>query len=111
MQLFLPIKVKALSLILLLFFLSSGCLDILITPPPVPTFPQPTEIDDIYDILPDIQSCYEGVLKDSEKQRVLAELNFIRNLHGLNPVSYNYEDDIYTAKAACKCQALSPSLR
>jgi len=97
---FRSIKIKVLSLAFLLFFLSSGCLDIILTPPPGPTFPQPSGINDIYEILPDIQNCYEGVLKDSEKQKVLEEFNFIRSLHGLNPVSYNYEDDIYTAKAA-----------
>jgi hypothetical protein len=64
------------------------------------TTPQPSGIDDLYEILPDIQTCYEGILKGSEKQKVLEELNFIRSLHGLNPVSYDYEDDIYTAKAA-----------
>jgi len=95
-------SIKFFSLVLLLFFFSSGCLDIYIplTPPLGPSFPQPSGIDDIYEILPDIQTCYEGVLKDSEKQKVLEELNFIRSLHGLNPISYNYEDDMYTAKAA-----------
>lgn len=93
-------SIKVLSLIFLFLFFSTGCLDIILTPPPGPTFPQPVGINDIYDILPDIQTCYEGVLKDSEKQKALEELNFIRSLHGLNPVSYDYEDDIYTAKAA-----------
>ncbi len=93
-------SIKVLSLVLLLFFFSSGCIDIILTPPPGPSFPQPSGIDDIYEALPDIQTCYEGVLKDSERQKALEELNFIRSIHGLNPVGYNYEDDIYTANAA-----------
>jgi len=93
-------SIKVLSLIFLLLFLSTGCIDILLTPPPGPSFPQPSGFDDLYEILPDIQTCYEGILKDSEKQKALEELNFIRSLHGLNPVIYNYEDDIYTSKAA-----------
>ncbi|GAG72249.1 unnamed protein product [marine sediment metagenome] len=97
---FRSVIVKILSLVLFLFFLSSGCIDTLLTPPPGPSFLQPSGIDEIYEILPDIQNCYEGILKDSEKQKVLEEFNFIRNLHGLNLVSYNYEDDIYTTKAA-----------
>ena len=93
-------SIKVFSLIFLLLFFSAGCLDIILPPPPGPSFPQPSGIDDLYEILPDIQTCYEGVLKDSEKQKALEELNFIRSLHGLNPVSYYYEDDIYTSKAA-----------
>jgi hypothetical protein len=68
---------KVLSLIFLLLFLSTGCIDIILTPPPGPSFPQPSGIDDLYEILPDIQICYEGILKDSEKQKALEELNFI----------------------------------
>lgn len=93
------IKVKILVITFLGTLLLSGCLDILI-PPPGPSFPQPMGIDDIYEILPDIDMCDEGVLKDTEKEKALDELNFIRSLHGLKPVSYNYKDDIYTAKAA-----------
>ena len=92
-------KIKNIILSLLLLFVLSGCQDIF-TLPPGPYFPPPPNIADIYEVLPDIKNCSEGVLKDSEKQKVLEELNFIRSLHGLKPVSYNYKDDIYTAKAA-----------
>lgn len=57
-------------------------------------------IEVLYELLPDIENCNEGILKDSEKQIALDELNYIRSLHGLNPVSYNNADDLYTAKAA-----------
>ena len=92
-------KIKIIILSFLLLFVLSGCQDIF-TLPPGPYFPQPPNIADIYEVLPDIKSCSEGILKDLEKQKALEELNFIRSLHGLKPVSYNYQDDIYTAKAA-----------
>ncbi|NLB18731.1 MAG: hypothetical protein GX825_08405 [Syntrophomonadaceae bacterium] len=62
--------------------------------------PPPSGLENLYEVLPDINCCYEGVLRDSEKQKTLDHLNYIRSLHGLNLVSYNYQDDIYTAKAA-----------
>lgn len=99
MNLFKSKKIKNIILSFLLLFVLSGCHDIF-TLPPGPFFPQPPGIADIYEVLPDIKNCNEGILNDSEKQKALEELNFIRSLHGLKPVTYSYKDDIYTAKAA-----------
>lgn len=57
-------------------------------------------ITQIYSTVPNIQNCYEGVLQDAEKQKVLDKLNYIRKLHGLKSVFYNPQDDIHTAKSA-----------
>lgn len=53
-----------------------------------------------YDVVPDIATCKEGSLKDSEKQKVLNLVNKIRSIHGLKPVTYNYTKDIYVQKSA-----------
>jgi len=57
-------------------------------------------INQLYDDLPDISTCYEGVLKDSEKLNALNTINEIRTLHHLKPVEYNYEEDHLVAKSA-----------
>lgn len=44
----------------------------------------------IYDVLPDINSCKAGVLKQTEIDRVLERVNYIRSLHKLKPVTYEY---------------------
>lgn len=44
----------------------------------------------IYDVLPDISSCKPGVLKQTEIDRVLERVNYIRSLHKLKPVTYEY---------------------
>lgn len=62
-------------------------------------------LDELYDVKPEPSSCKEGVLKKSEKLKVLDRLNAIRNLHGLKPVSYNEADDALTAKSALIMQA------
>lgn len=54
----------------------------------------------LYDVIPDVESCDEGVLKESEKNAALKAVNEIRALHGLKPVSYNYHDDIFASKSA-----------
>ncbi len=57
-------------------------------------------LSDYYNTVPDLGTCNEGVLKDSEKQKVLQQVNYIRKIHGLNPVTYNNNYDKRTAKAA-----------
>lgn len=57
-------------------------------------------ITQIYSTEPNTQNCTEGILNDSEKEKVLNRLNYIRRLHGLNSVSYNYKNDVDAAKAA-----------
>lgn len=58
------------------------------------------KVSDFYHRVPNIQTCDEGVLKDEEKQKALALTNQIRSLHNLKPVTYNFSDDVYTAKSA-----------
>ncbi len=62
----------------------------------------PTEIllDELYLELPETQSGFPGILRETEKEYVLTILNNIRALHGLKPVIYNPEDDIYTKNAS-----------
>ncbi|MGK7925843.1 MAG: hypothetical protein AB4290_11445 [Spirulina sp.] len=57
-------------------------------------------LQQIYEIIPNFKQCREGVIKESEKQKVLNRVNFIRNLHELPPVTYQSNDDRNTAKAA-----------
>ncbi|MCO5251348.1 MAG: CAP domain-containing protein [Candidatus Kapabacteria bacterium] len=61
----------------------------------VPSFsfagnPESQNLNAIYDVLPDIGSCTAGVLKQSEIDRVLERVNYIRSLHKLKPVTYEY---------------------
>jgi hypothetical protein len=69
-----------------------------IQPPAAPV--GPASVNAIYDRMPNIAGCDEGVLKPIEKQKVLTYLNALRRVHGLMPVEYRAEDDIKTAKAA-----------
>ncbi len=62
-------------------------------------------VDELYDVKPNPAACNEGVLKETEKQKVLKKLNVIRKLHGLKPVAYNSDDDKLTAKSALIMQA------
>lgn len=57
-------------------------------------------IDALYDTLPDVGTCDPGGLKDSEKQKALDILNEIRDLHGLEAVTYEDADDKYTEASA-----------
>ncbi len=57
-------------------------------------------ITKLYNREPNTQNCSEGIFNDSEKQKVLNRLNYIRRLHSLSPVNYSYKDDVYSARAA-----------
>lgn len=57
-------------------------------------------IDQAYIKKPDIKTCQVGQVTDIEKQQALDELNRIRQVHGLDPVSYNKENDKYTSASA-----------
>ena len=48
-----------------------------------------TSLSDIYSTLPNINSCVTGALKQTEKDKVLTEVNFIRTTMGLPPVVYD----------------------
>ncbi|MEN6512293.1 MAG: T9SS type A sorting domain-containing protein [Chloroherpetonaceae bacterium] len=55
---------------------------------------------DIYSSVPDVPSCNEGALTSAEKQYVLNYINFIRYLHDLKPVVYDYSGDNAAQKSA-----------
>lgn len=55
---------------------------------------------DIYASIPDVPSCNEGALTTAEKEYVLEYINFIRYLHDLKPVVYDYGGDDAAQKAA-----------
>lgn len=55
---------------------------------------------ELYDVLPDVSNCNEGKLKDSEKQKALQYVNYIRSFHNLKPVQYASQYDKETAKAS-----------
>lgn len=57
-------------------------------------------LSELYDVIPNVASCNEGKLKDSEKQKVLSIYNQIRIIHGLKPLQYNSNYDIDVAKSA-----------
>ncbi|TAL69930.1 MAG: T9SS type A sorting domain-containing protein [Bacteroidetes bacterium] len=46
-----------------------------------------------YDSPPNVATCTPGVLKQSEKDAVLAKVNKIRSIHGLKPVTYDPAGD------------------
>ncbi len=54
----------------------------------------------LYDTLPDIATCRAGVLKASAKAQALDDVNRIRALHGLAPVTYSDADDAQVAEAS-----------
>lgn len=60
---------------------------------------------DIYSVIPNIDGCSEGQLKESEKMLVLDEINKIRKIHGLKPVVYDYAGDEAASKGALACAA------
>ncbi len=55
---------------------------------------------ELYDQLPDVSNCNEGKLKNSEKQKAMQYLNYIRSFHNLKPVQYASQYDNETAKSA-----------
>lgn len=62
-------------------------------------------LNDIYSKLPDIDNCQPGVLKDTEKEKILKLVNQIRAVHGLNPVTYAEDGDIIAQAGATLCVA------
>lgn len=47
-------------------------------------------LNDIYELLPDVQNCKPGILKQTEIDKVISLVNKIRLLHKLPPVEYEY---------------------
>lgn len=60
----------------------------------------PDEEEALYYLEPDIEACTSGIPSDSEKQKVLARLNYLRAIHGLPAVVYSPEGDEITAECA-----------
>lgn len=60
----------------------------------------PAEILAMYDSPPNVDDCYEGVLKMSEKQKALNRLNYFRQIHNLPLIEYNTTWDKGTQKSA-----------
>lgn len=58
------------------------------------------KLENLYVCPPDLNICFEGVLAQSEKDKVLARVNSFRDIHGLPHVSYNYEQDVAEQKSA-----------
>ncbi len=61
---------------------------------------KPLSMEDFYRDPPNVASCKEGYLKESEIQKVLELVNYIRSLHNLYPVTYQYDDDEISAKTS-----------
>ncbi|MEM9541623.1 MAG: hypothetical protein AAGA60_19275 [Cyanobacteria bacterium P01_E01_bin.42] len=57
-------------------------------------------LQQVYETLPDLKQCREGIVKESEKQKILNRVNFIRSLHELPLVRYQDNTSHYNAKAA-----------
>lgn len=57
-------------------------------------------VTDLYDVVPNVSNCNEGVLKNSEKQKAFESVNYIRSIHGLKPLQYSSAFDIEVAKSA-----------
>jgi len=57
-------------------------------------------VTDLYDVMPDVANCNEGILKNTEKQKAMEALNYIRIIHNLKPVQYNSAYDREVAKSA-----------
>lgn len=91
------------------------------TPTPVVTPPtnsyssyeNPNKITDtssFYTLKPDIKSCKYGLLTDKVKQDVLNEVNYVRKLHGLEPLTYNPAYDQMMAETALAMAAENTTL-
>lgn len=76
----------------------SGCSETPTDPLPAPG--DSASLASLYDERPNVDNCFEGRLKQAEREKVLAYVNAIRRLHGLEDVEYRAADDIQTAKAS-----------
>jgi uncharacterized protein YkwD len=83
-----------------LLFLLSACAEKVTSPPPIQKPAIGLDFSDLYDQSPNIGSCSGGLLKASERVKVLEYVNSIRSLHGLSPVTYSSSDDKGVTDAA-----------
>jgi uncharacterized protein YkwD len=54
----------------------------------------------VYSVEPAVGQCSPGSVTENEKKKVMARLNYIRSLHNLPPVVYEYGDDVLTAECS-----------
>jgi len=66
----------------------------------VPNFVKSQNLTDFYDVLPNIQNCQSGVMKQSVRDEILQYVNQIREIHGLNPVSYEMSGEAAAMEAS-----------
>lgn len=59
-----------------------------------------SKLASLYICPPNEKDCFEGVLTLSEKIKALDRLNYIRKIHGLTEVNYNYDKDVAVQKSA-----------
>ena len=55
---------------------------------------------DYYSDKPDLSTCKAGTINDATRSSVVNEVNYIRGLHGLSPLKYNKDLEVYTSGAA-----------
>ena len=60
----------------------------------------PDEKEKVYELEPDVGSCTSGIPSESEKQKVLDRINYLRSIHKLSPVVYDEKDDEIAAECA-----------
>lgn len=65
----------------------------------------PNASNSIYQEMPDILNCREGILAEQVKQNIVLRLNLIRALHGLSPVTYDYQHDQQVMRTALMMSA------
>ncbi|MDA3843257.1 MAG: CAP domain-containing protein [Candidatus Kapabacteria bacterium] len=84
--------------ILILVMAFAGCAE----DPNQTYYPELTEpsLIALYDQVPYKGNCFEGVLRQSEKDKVLDQVNMYRAIHKLPAVTYNNEYDIMMQKAS-----------
>lgn len=56
-------------------------------------FSQAPTWESLYKVRPDLSSCTAGALTDTEKEKLLASINYIRSLHQMQPLTYMPDGD------------------
>ncbi|HDT11404.1 MAG TPA: CAP domain-containing protein, partial [bacterium] len=58
------------------------------------------DFTELYNVEPDVAKCFPGEVSGFEKNKVLTRVNYLRGLHNLPPVSYSFDDDVYTQECS-----------
>lgn len=61
--------------------------------------------EEIYQTNPDVASCNKGMILESERVKVTNDINRLRTIHGLAPVSYDMEKEPNTQQGSLMCAA------